>query len=282
MIDITIPRECVYRQFEGQPGPCPRCGGLLQSHTATYLVETRGSSNADSFFISGDMGCFCAQCPTVIINPEEVRAFLTHGMIHGTVGEEFVVAGIVDLDAIPKDKEHLPLGHKDNPLPLVAFTGVTKEKEEKGEKRTSRRSSRVSSGRRGAFEEQYEDVLQNIEFGIIQAYREDPELTDWDALSAVKALLREHQAESRGRERKKPSLTPQAQAVYDSVKPMCEWRLGQEAFFDEAGRPAGISPEPITVDEMIACLKRIRKSINYWSKRGGRQGYLTFVDQYIT
>jgi len=227
------------------------------------------------------MGWFCAQCPTVIINLEEVRAFLTHGIIHGTVGEEFVVVGIVDLDAIPEDKEHLPLGHKDNPLPLVAFTDVTEEKEVKGEKRTSRRSSQVSSDRRGTFEERYEDVLQNIEFGIIRAYREDPELTDWDALSAVEALLREYQAESRGREREKPSLTPKAQAIYDSVKPMCEWRLGQETFFDEAGRPAGISLEPITVDEMVACLKRIRKSINRWSKRGGRQGYLTFVDQYI-
>ena len=33
--------------------------------------------------------------------------------------------------------------------------------------------------------------------------------------------------------------------------------------------------------KIIACLKRIRKSINRWHRRGGHQGYLTFVDQYI-
>ena len=56
MIDITNPRECVYQQFEEQPGPCPRCGGPLQSHKATYLVDTRsGRKRTDSFFIGNDM-----------------------------------------------------------------------------------------------------------------------------------------------------------------------------------------------------------------------------------
>ncbi len=61
MIDITIPRECIYQQFEGRPGLCPRCDGSLQSHTATYLVDTRsGRKSTDSFFIGNDMGWFCA------------------------------------------------------------------------------------------------------------------------------------------------------------------------------------------------------------------------------
>jgi hypothetical protein len=39
--------------------------------------------------------------------------------------------------------------------------------------------------------------------------------------------------------------------------------------------------EPKTIDEIIACLKRIRKSINRWNKVGGRQGYLIFVSDFI-
>lgn len=57
MIDVTIPRECVYRQFEEDPGPCPRCGGPLQSHFATYLIATRrGQEITDSFIIGADIG----------------------------------------------------------------------------------------------------------------------------------------------------------------------------------------------------------------------------------
>lgn len=31
------------------------------------------------------------------------------------------------------------------------------------------------------FEKRYEDVLQNIEFGIIRVFRDNPEMTDWEA-----------------------------------------------------------------------------------------------------
>ncbi len=32
---------------------------------------------------------------------------------------------------------------------------------------------------------------------------------------------------------------------------------------------------------MIACLKRIRSSIQLWNKEGGRRGYLNFVSQFV-
>ncbi len=284
MIDITNPRECVYQQFEEQPGPCPRCGGPLQSHKATYLVDTRsGRKRTDSFFIGNDMGWFCARCPTVVINPEEVSEYLTHSLPHWNIGAEFVVLGIVDLDAIPEQKRNLPLGHDDNPVPLVAFTNIAQKEASRSPSRLPEisPSRRVSPTRGGDFEERYEDVLQNIEFGIIRVYRDHPELVDWDVLHAVETLLRVYQAEAKSRQAVLSPLTPLAQKVHDSVKPMCEWRLGRETFVDETDKPMDLSPDPITLNETIACLKRIRKSINRWNRRGGRQGYLTFVSQYI-
>jgi len=132
------------------------------------------------------------------------------------------------------------------------------------------------------FEEQYEDVLQNIEFGIVQVYREHPEVTNWEVMAAVEALLRTYRAEAKGRQATSSSLDPLAQEIYDSVKMMCEWRLGREMpFMDEEGESVELSPEPITLDELVACLKRVRKSINFWNREGGRQGYLTFVSQFI-
>ena len=73
-----------------------------------------------------------------------------------------------------------------------------------------------------------------------------------------------------------------AQEVYDSVETMCEWRLGREKpFSDKEGKLMEFPVEPITVDEVMACLKRVHKSINRWHRRGGKQGYLTFVSQFV-
>jgi hypothetical protein len=284
LIDITIPRECIYKKFEKQPGPCPRCGGPLQQSRQTYLVITqRGEEMADNFMIGGDIGWFCTRCPTVVINPEEVTKYLAHRLPHWDVGEEFAVAGIVDLNAVPKEKHHLPLGDDDNPIPLVEFTNVSDETAPEREQPSLIARSGIERGDPSLpFEERYEDVLQNIEFGIIQAYHNHPEMTDWEALTAIEALLRMYRAEAKGRQARTPSLDPLAEEVYDLVETMCEWRLGRERpFTKKDGGPVELPVEPITLDEVMACLKRVRKSINRWHRRGGRQGYLTFVSQFV-
>ncbi len=120
--DITLPREAIYQSFKGKPGLCPRCGGPLQQRSQTYLVATRrGRRVADSFMLGGDFGWFCADCPTVVINIDKVSTMLGYGAVRWDVGMEFAVMGIVDLDAVPHDKRHLPLGGDDNPIPLVEF-----------------------------------------------------------------------------------------------------------------------------------------------------------------
>jgi hypothetical protein len=40
-------------------------------------------------------------------------------------------------------------------------------------------------------------------------------------------------------------------------------------------------PAEITVAEILACLRKVRRSVDKWNKRGGSQGYLQFVQQYI-
>lgn len=44
-------------------------------------------------------------------------------------------------------------------------------------------------------EEKYEDVLQNIEFAIVQTYRQQPQLIDFEVDQAVEALVRSYTAE---------------------------------------------------------------------------------------
>ena len=129
------------------------------------------------------------------------------------------------------------------------------------------------------FEEEYEDVLQNIEMSIIQVYRQHPELVDWEALGAIESMIQAYTAEARGIPVSPRTLIGLSGEVAESVRATCEWRLGRRALVTEDGEK--IEPSAKTLDEIIACLKRIRKSIRHWGKRGGRQGYLVFVAEFL-
>ena len=131
------------------------------------------------------------------------------------------------------------------------------------------------------FEEQYVDVLQNIEFAIIGVYRNKPEITDYDAQDAIDALVRFYSAEEQKRNLPSKNLYDLAQPIFDSVKSICEFRLGRETLSTSDNQLLNTIITPITLNEIIACLKRIQKSIRRWNKRGGKRGYLDFVKGYI-
>ncbi len=126
------------------------------------------------------------------------------------------------------------------------------------------------------FEEEYQGVLQNIETAIIMIYRQHPDLTDYDVEVAVNALVKGYQSDNW-----QTDLPTVRQSLHDIVKSTCEWRLGRAPF------PFGDAPEeltevsPLTEKEIIACLRRIQKSIKKWTKHYGRQGYLQFVNDFI-
>jgi hypothetical protein len=132
------------------------------------------------------------------------------------------------------------------------------------------------------FEEQCQDVLQNIEFAIVSIYRERPdEVSDWSVEAALDVLIRAYGAEQTGRTPPSARLSDAEQAIYDGVKHMCEWRLGHEQLLSDQAPPIVQEMEPKTLDEIVACLKRVRASVKRWHKSGGRRGYLDFVSRYI-
>jgi hypothetical protein len=132
-----------------------------------------------------------------------------------------------------------------------------------------------------SFEEQYQDVLQNIEFGLVKAYRDHPKMTDYGALYVVETLVKVYNAEAQGRAIATPQFQPHEQEAYDSVKALCDWRLGKTAFVSKGGEELRLSDDARTHDEIVACLKRVAKSIQGWTKRGGMRGYFDFVSKYV-
>lgn len=135
---------------------------------------------------------------------------------------------------------------------------------------------------RQPIEEQYQDVFQNIETFIIAVYRENLELTNWDVENALEALIRHYQAEWRGREPRPVHLsTERKRDVYDAVHSVCEWRLGRTPATTKDGETTSLPLEPLSLEEIVAILKRLRKSVRFWQKRGGNQGYLQYIDRFI-
>ena len=129
-------------------------------------------------------------------------------------------------------------------------------------------------------EDKYVDVLQNIESRVVATYHAHPELTDWDVEVAYEALMQFYNAEARQKPTDLRHLAGNQAEVLDAVRAMCEWRLGREAMFDGRDRPIGVEI-PITASEIVACLKRLRKSVQFWTKAGGRQGYLNYIIEFV-
>lgn len=133
------------------------------------------------------------------------------------------------------------------------------------------------------FEDEHLDVLHNIESALAACYRASNSMTDYEARAAVDALIRAYQAELKGRPAPVVRLNDDAQMARDAVFAMCEWRIGRQP---APGMPADgalmlAGGDVTSIEDIVACLKRIRKSIDRWHKEGGRRGYFDFVSNFV-
>jgi hypothetical protein len=130
-------------------------------------------------------------------------------------------------------------------------------------------------------EEEYEDVLHNLESAIVMYYRNHPDLIDAEVETALDWLIKLYSAQAQGKNSSACPMKGISGEVAEEVKRICEWRLGRESLevTDEKGNP--LEMESLKPSEIVACLKRIKSSIKLWTKKGGRQGYLDFVQEYI-
>lgn len=123
------------------------------------------------------------------------------------------------------------------------------------------------------FEDQYIDVLQNIEFALLSSVKDHPELSDHDMLRIIEHSLTHYKSRQGGNPvLTRSKLTGIHQDIFERVLSMCEWRLGRLPPPDKE-----ITCSSITIEELLLCLKRIEKSIKFWTKQGGRKGYINFA-----
>ena len=126
-------------------------------------------------------------------------------------------------------------------------------------------------------DEKYLDVLQNIEYGIVSVHQNQNDLNDYEVMNALDALIDNYRFEIRGYTPKEYPLTDKEILVFKEVREICEFRLGRKNL-DETGLAI---LEQKTTEEILSCLRKIRKSVERWNSRGGKQGYLNFVKEYV-
>jgi len=111
-------------------------------------------------------------------------------------------------------------------------------------------------------EEEYMDVLQNIEFAVKAGFDIYPDLTDYAAQRVHEALIDCYTAEVRDRPPKPQNLDEKEQIIYTEVKKNCDWHLGRkdDLFTSDSGEVP--SPCPIVPEEMIQDFYYPRKNYN--------------------
>ena len=127
------------------------------------------------------------------------------------------------------------------------------------------------------FEDTFADVLLNMEAAIVHIYREIPGLQDKEVALAVDALIGEYIAEQKNRPEREIQLPGNAQDVYQNLLAICEWSMGRVQIVD----PYASIDHYIELRDVLGCLKRIKKSIRFWKKKGGPQGYLRYVSDFM-
>jgi len=121
------------------------------------------------------------------------------------------------------------------------------------------------------------EVLQNLEFAVVEVWRKHPDMTDYVAQRAYEAAFEWYRAEARGHSPKPPSLSGLDQITFDALKDVCELRLGRGESLLGAAQSLPAVPVPVLVD----CLRELRRSVERHTKLEGRQGYLKFIDAFL-
>jgi len=125
-------------------------------------------------------------------------------------------------------------------------------------------------------EEEYLDVLQNIESIVNELAQADTALSDYEVEKVYNGLIVHYSAQAAHKSAAPFSGEERTRYLFMRVKGMCDFRLGQLE-----GQPLPQDIEPVELRAMMACLKRLRKSVQFWTKEGGRKGYLTYISNFL-
>ena len=99
-------------------------------------------------------------------------------------------------------------------------------------------------------------------------------MTNYTALAAYETAIAHYHDVARQYQPKPEKVSNLDAVAYNAVHEACASRLGKPSANDP-GAPL------LTPEDLVTCLRRLRKSVEFWTKQGGRRGYLDFVAGYV-
>ena len=123
--------------------------------------------------------------------------------------------------------------------------------------------------------DEFEDVLKKIEHAVVEHWKQHDEMNNYNVMRAYEIATAHYHAIARGQTPKPESLKGLDASLYQAVHAACEARLNQPI------QDSDSQSRFLTMEDLVACLRRLRKSVERWTKEGGRQGYLQFVAQFL-
>jgi hypothetical protein len=120
--------------------------------------------------------------------------------------------------------------------------------------------------------EKHEATLKSIESGIVTVWRKHPEMANYAVGRAYEAAIAYYLSLAREQVPKPANLTGLDAELFDVVKEACE---------DCRLRGPIPTEPPISLEDLVACLRKLHKSVDFWTKQGGRQGYMKFIEGFV-
>ncbi len=131
-------------------------------------------------------------------------------------------------------------------------------------------------------EEQFLDVLQNIEAMIVKVYHENNKsFSDHSVSRVLEAAIDEMVAIKIKREPRDFNLNEVEVDILSAIRIMLFWRLGKAEVLDKNDEVFEADFELNTPQELIDCLKRLQSSLKFWNNELGRHGYLTYISKFV-
>lgn len=118
-LDISKPRRRYFSDGYSKDC-CPECGLKLVSQSCTIIIVTKSNTEEIQFATNLNGSKFCNRCPVVVFNKDLIEQGARNSM-KGEKNIKHSIIGIIDIQAIPKENQHLELGSDENPIPLVRF-----------------------------------------------------------------------------------------------------------------------------------------------------------------
>jgi hypothetical protein len=124
-------------------------------------------------------------------------------------------------------------------------------------------------------EEEFVDVLQNIEAEVLRIWRKHPSMADYAVTRVYEEAVAYYSAVAQAQAPKPTRLTGLDLQLFQAVQGAADRRLAGLTLDD------GTRIEPIAPSNLVDCFKRLRKSVDRWTRTGGRQGYLSLIAQFV-